>query len=74
MEWNTMDIVLDGPRTVVYLNGEKVNDFVEGQEVPPRQHDCEPIRGPRPEVGYIGVQDHHEPQTVHFREISVRRN
>lgn len=73
-EWNTMEIVLDGPRTQVYLNGELVNDYVEGQEVPPRQHDYEPMRGPRPNEGYIGIQNHHEPQTVHFREISVKRH
>lgn len=72
-EWNTMEIELRGPRTIVRLNGVLVNDFVEGQEVPPRQHDYEPIRGPRPEVGYIGIQNHHEPQTVHFKEISVLR-
>lgn len=72
-EWNTMEIVLDGYRTIVYLNGEKVNDFREGQEVPLREHDYEPIRGPRPRYGYIGIQNHHEPQTVHFREVSVKK-
>lgn len=72
-EWNTMEIELNGPRTIVRLNGVLVNDFTEGQQVPPRQHHYEPIRGPRPELGYIGIQNHHEPQTVHFREISVLR-
>jgi hypothetical protein len=71
-EWNTLEIALQGPRTTVTLNGVVVNDFAEGQPVPPRQHDYEPIRGPRPEVGYIGIQNHHQPQTVHFKEISVR--
>ena len=71
-EWNTMDIELRGPRTVVWLNDVVVNDFSEGDPVPPRQHDYEPIRGPRPGSGYIGIQNHHEPQTVYFREISVR--
>ncbi len=72
-EWNTMEIELRGPRTVIRLNGVLVNDFTEGSPVPPREHDYEPIRGPRPDVGYIGIQNHHEPQTVHYREISVRR-
>jgi len=72
-EWNTMEIELRGPRTVIRLNGVLVNDFTEGMPVPPRQHNYEPIRGPRPEVGYIGIQNHHEPQTVHFKEISVLR-
>jgi len=55
----------------VRLNGQVVNDYTEGQPVPPRQHDYEPIRGPRPDLGYVGIQNHHEPQTVHFKEISV---
>ena len=70
-EWNTMEIELSGPRTVIRLNGVLVNDFTEGQPVPERQHTYEPIRGPRPAAGYIGIQNHHEPQTVHYREISV---
>lgn len=72
-EWNTMEIQLRGARTIITLNGVQVNDFTEGMPVPPREHDYEPIRGPRPTVGYIGIQNHHEPQTVHFREISVVR-
>jgi len=72
-EWNTMEIRLEGKRTRVYLNSELVNDFREGQPVPPRQHFYEPKRGPRPVAGYIGVQNHHEPQTVHFKEIAVVR-
>ena len=71
-QWNTMEIELQGPRTIVRLNDVLVNDFTDGDPVPPRQHTYEPIRGPRPEVGYIGIQNHHEPQTVHFREIGVR--
>jgi hypothetical protein len=72
-EWNTMEIVLDGDRTVVRLNGETVNDYLEGTKVPVRAHDYEPVRGPRPQEGYIGIQNHHAPQTVHFREVSVTR-
>ena len=71
-EWNTMEISLDGDHTVVYLNGEKVNDYLEGGvKIPVRGHDFEPVRGPRPQVGFIGIQNHHEPQTVHYKEISV---
>lgn len=72
-EWNRMEIRLEDERTRVYLNGVLVNDFREGQEVPPREHDYEPKRGPRPAYGYIGIQNHHEPQTVHFKEIAVIR-
>ena len=70
-EWNTMEIELKGPRTLIRLNGVQVNDFTEGSPVPPREHTYEPIRGPRPDVGYIGIQNHHEPQTVHYKDISV---
>ena len=33
-EWNTMEITLDGPRTIVVLNGVKVTDYKEGDPVP----------------------------------------
>ena len=32
----------------------------------------EPQRGPRPDSGYIGLQNHDERSIVHFREVSVR--
>jgi hypothetical protein len=70
-EWNTMEIELRGPRTLIRLNGVLVNDFVEGSTVPPREHSYEPVRGRRPDVGYIGIQNHHEPQTVLFKDITV---
>lgn len=33
-EWNNMEITLEGPRIIVYLNGVKVTDYREGQTVP----------------------------------------
>jgi len=68
-----MEIVLDGPLTKVYLNGELVTHYREGDPVPPREHFYEPKRGRRPDFGYIGIQNHHEPQRVQFREISVKK-
>ncbi len=73
-EWNTMEITLDDDRTIIHLNGEKVNDHLDMTRTPLRGHDYEPVRGPRPREGYMGVQNHHEPQTVHYKEISVVRN
>src|SRR3954469_23516063 len=35
-EWNTLEITIDGPHTVVYLNAVEVTDFTEGQTVPPK--------------------------------------
>ncbi len=71
-EWNTMEITLDGPRTLVYLNGEKVTDYMEGDSVPPKTRDFEPDRGPRPESGYIGLQNHDPESTAYFKEIAVK--
>lgn len=71
-EWNTMDITLDGPRTLVFVNGVKVTDYTEGQPVPPKQHNYEPDRGPRPAAGYIGLQNHAPDSVVYFREVAVR--
>ena len=71
-EWNTMDITLEGPRTIVVLNAVKVTDFTEGQGVPPKVKSYEPDRGPRPESGYMGLQNHSESDTVFFREVAVR--
>jgi Domain of Unknown Function (DUF1080). len=73
-EWNTMDIDLRGQVTTVYLNGEKVNEFRGDQPVPERKQWYEPVRGPRPDSGYIGLQNHDGNSTVYFREISVKRH
>jgi len=70
--WNTMDITLDGTHTIVTLNGEKVTDFTEGESVPPKVKSYEPDRGPRPEMGYIGLQNHSDSDTVYFKEVAVR--
>ena len=71
-DWNTMVITLDGPRTIVYLNGVKVTDYKEGDQVPERKFDFEPIRGPRPDSGYIGVQNHGQEDVVYFKEIAIK--
>jgi len=70
--WNTFEILLQGPRTAVFVNGVKVTDFTEGDPVPERIFDWEPFRGPRPEYGYIGIQNHDEDNIVFFKEISVK--
>lgn len=72
-EWNTMEITLKGQKTVVTLNGVKVNEFEGSQPVPERKQWFEPIRGPRPDAGYIGLQNHDAKSTVYFREVSVRK-
>jgi hypothetical protein len=71
-EWNTMEITLDGPRTIVVLNGTKVSDYTEGDPVPERKFNFEPQRGPRPNDGYIGLQNHSDKDIVFFKEVAVR--
>ncbi len=71
-QWNTMEITLDGLRTIVYLNGVKVTDFKEGDPVPPRKFDFEPQRGLRPEFGFMGIQNHSDKDVVFFKEVSFK--
>jgi Domain of Unknown Function (DUF1080) len=70
-EWNTLEITIDGPRTIVYLNAIKVTDFKEGQPVPPKHPGSQdPDRGPREDEGYIGLQNHPGSE-VYFKEVAV---
>lgn len=71
-EWNTMEIILDGDRTVVTVNGVLVTYYREGDDVPPREEEWEPERGPRPVAGFIGLQNHGPEDVVYFRDVSVR--
>jgi hypothetical protein len=71
-DWNTLEITLDGKKTLVSLNGVPVTTYTDGQPVPPKKLWHEPDRGPRPDEGFIGLQNHGANDTVYFKEISVR--
>jgi Domain of Unknown Function (DUF1080) len=71
-EWNTMEITLDGPHTVVVLNDVKVTDYTEGQPVPAKKFDFEPQRGQRSNEGYMGLQNHSDKDIVFFKEVSIK--
>jgi len=71
-EWDTMEIALDGPRTIVYLNGVKTTDYVQGQPDPPNRHEGDPASGVRPNMGYIGLQNHNTESLIYFREVTVK--
>jgi hypothetical protein len=71
-QWNVMEITLDGPHTIVKVNGELVTDYTEGDPTPPRKFDFEPQRGLRPNYGFIGLQNHGDNDIVFFKEVSVR--
>lgn len=72
-EWNTMEITLDGERTMVTVNGTKVTEYREGEPVPEKKQKSEPDRGKRAASGYIGVQNHGDKDTVYFKEVSLKR-
>ncbi len=75
-QWNTMVITLDGDKIHVTVNGKSVSDFDPSQPAPERTKPYEPERGPRPESGYIGLQNHDDynrnSDHVLFKEVSVR--
>ncbi len=71
-EWNIMDITLDGPHTVVVVNGVKVTDYTEGQPVPPKKLSYEPERGRRPIFGFFGLQNHSDNDIVFFKEVALK--
>lgn len=70
-QWNTMEITLDGLRTIVHLNGVLVTDYDGVSPAPERTKPYEPERRPRPETGYIGLQNHDERAILYFKEISL---
>jgi len=69
-EWNTMEVTIDGPHTVITVNGKKITDFHEGDAVPAKKESSDPERGPRPDSGYIGLQNEPGPE-VAFKEVSL---
>jgi len=71
-EWNTMEITLDGPRTIVVVNGQKVTDYTEGQPVPERKFDFEPQHGRRPDKGWFGLQNHSKDDVVFYKEVAMK--
>lgn len=71
-KWNTMEIILDGNRTIVHINGILVTDYAEGDQVPKKVESYEPDRGPRPIFGYIGIQNHGDDDFIEFKEISYK--
>jgi hypothetical protein len=74
-EWNTLEITLRGDRIQTSLNGERVADFDPADPVPelfPRGGIGDPEPGPRPQAGYIGLQNHDGNCVVYFKEVSVR--
>ncbi|AMV35916.1 DUF1080 domain-containing protein [Planctomyces sp. SH-PL62] len=74
-EWNTLEVTLKGNRISTAINGTPVADF-DSSELKPQAKETtgegDPARGPRPETGYIGLQNHDKDSIVFFKEVSVR--
>jgi feruloyl esterase len=70
-EWNTLEIEMRGPRTIVHLNGTLVTDYDGVSPVPPKKGQYEPERGTRPDQGYIAVQHHGGAATLWLKEITL---
>jgi hypothetical protein len=74
-EWNTLEITLEGNRILTTINGVPVSEF-DSSGLQPQAADTtgegDPARGPRPESGYIGLQNHDKNSVVFFKEVSVR--
>ena len=62
-EWNRMVVRCEGSKLEVTLNGEKIVDI---------QLDKTKV-GDRPLEGYIGLQDHGEPNNIRFRNIWLKK-
>ena len=59
-EWNTFEIVVQGPTIEVHLNGVLVNDF----------ESTDPARDVA--TGHIGLQNHGDADDVKFRHVRIR--
>ncbi|GAA4721037.1 glycosyl hydrolase [Phytohabitans rumicis] len=59
-EWNTYELLVEGERLQVFLNGVKINDFTN----------TDPVRSLT--SGYIGIQNHGAGDDVSFRNIRIR--
>ncbi len=59
-EWNTFEVLVEGERVQVFLNGTKVNDFTN----------TDPVRSLT--SGHIGIQNHGDGDDVSFRNIRIK--
>lgn len=71
--WRTMVITLDGEQVLVDVDGQRISNFDAAKEPPPRKNWTEPKRElKRPQVGYIGLQNHDPGDVVFFREVAIQ--
>ena len=71
-EWNHSRLVVRGDH-VEHASCPDLAHEMGDQPVPERKMWFEPVRGPRPDRGYIGLQNHDGSTTIYFKEVSVRQ-
>jgi hypothetical protein len=59
-EWNTFEVLVEGERVQVFLNGAKINDFTN----------TDPVRSLT--SGHVGIQNHGTGDDVSFRNIRIK--
>ncbi|MEV4178809.1 ThuA domain-containing protein [Nonomuraea sp. NPDC049709] len=59
-QWNTYELLVEGERLQVFLNGSKINDFTN----------TDPVRSLQ--QGHIGIQNHGPGDVVSFRNIRIK--
>jgi type 1 glutamine amidotransferase len=59
-EWNTYELLVEGERLQVLLNGVKINDFTN----------TDPVRSLS--SGYVGIQNHGTGDDVSFRNLRIK--
>ncbi|WP_211370261.1 ThuA domain-containing protein [Nonomuraea turkmeniaca] len=59
-QWNTYELLVEGERLQVFLNGSKINDFTN----------TDPVRSLQ--QGYIGIQNHGSGDVVSYRNIRIK--
>ncbi|MET8144271.1 lectin [Sphaerisporangium sp. NPDC005288] len=59
-QWNTYELLVEGERLQVFLNGVKINDFTNTDSVRSLQQ------------GYIGIQNHGSGDTAAFRNVRIK--
>jgi type 1 glutamine amidotransferase len=59
-EWNTYELLVEGERLQVFLNGSRINDFTN----------TDPVRSLQ--QGHIGIQNHGFGDVVSFRNIRIK--
>ena len=58
-EWNTYELLVEGERLRVFLNGTKINDFTN----------TDPVRSL---AGHIGLQNHGDGDDASFRNVRIK--